>query len=188
MFLQCLPMCVVSPSAVLVHRSVFGDVGSFDESYPVCEDYELWLRVAARHRVALVREPLVTKFGGHADQLSRCFWGMDRWRVRALYSCLCRPALPWLWRRAAHQEMGRKLRILITGYAKRGKEAEASKLEQFEQSIAAWWQRKGAGPESTIDATVLPLPELLRAANLSSPRNRDRQGAARKFNGLGRHG
>ncbi len=43
-FQDCLPLCAISPSAVMIHRSVFDDVGLFDESLPACEDYDLWLR------------------------------------------------------------------------------------------------------------------------------------------------
>lgn len=45
-FQDCLYLCLVSPSAVVVHKSVFEKVGMFDECLPVCEDYDLWLRVA----------------------------------------------------------------------------------------------------------------------------------------------
>ena len=83
-FQRCLPSCAISPSAALIHRSVFGSVGLFDETLPACEDYDFWLRVCARYPVQYVDEPLTIKYGGHADQLSRRYWGMDRFRVIAL--------------------------------------------------------------------------------------------------------
>ena len=43
---QCLPLCIVSPSSIMIHRRVFDHVGLFDESMPACEDYDLWLRIA----------------------------------------------------------------------------------------------------------------------------------------------
>ena len=67
-FKHCLPLCVISPSSVMIHRRVFDRVGLFDETLPVCEDYDLWLRVCARMPVLFIHEPLVTKYGGHADQ------------------------------------------------------------------------------------------------------------------------
>ena len=59
-----------APRAVMIRRELFDAVGLFDESYPACEDYEMWLRVTARYPVGLLREPLLVKYGGHPDQLS----------------------------------------------------------------------------------------------------------------------
>ena len=57
---------------------LFQELGYFDESLPACEDYDLWLRICAKYPVLFVEEPLLRKFGGHDDQLSKKFWGMDR--------------------------------------------------------------------------------------------------------------
>jgi len=87
-FERCLPLCAMSPSSIVLHRSIFEQVGEFDESLPACEDYDLWLRIAANYKVAYVEEPCIIKYGGHDDQLSRAFWGMDRFRVIALAKLL----------------------------------------------------------------------------------------------------
>jgi len=50
----------------------------------VCEDYDLWLRILAENTIGYLPKKLITKYGGHADQLSSKHWGMDRFRVRAL--------------------------------------------------------------------------------------------------------
>jgi len=83
-FEKCLPLCIISPSSVLMERSLFDELGGFDETLPVCEDYDLWLRMTLRYRVGFVRDPLVIKRGGHPDQLSKAYWGMDRFRICAL--------------------------------------------------------------------------------------------------------
>ena len=70
-FRKCLPWCVISPSASLLHRSLFDEPGTFDEDLPAGEDYDLWLRICATEPVAFVPEPQICKYGGHADQLSR---------------------------------------------------------------------------------------------------------------------
>ena len=44
-FRYCLPLCIVSPSSVLLRAELLNEVGGFDESMPVCEDYDLWLRI-----------------------------------------------------------------------------------------------------------------------------------------------
>lgn len=90
---HCLPLCAMSPSSIVLHRAVLQQVSSddlsvFDEALPACEDYDLWLRICSRFEVAYIEQPCVRKYGGHADQLSRQHWGMDRFRVIALEKLL----------------------------------------------------------------------------------------------------
>ncbi len=120
----CLPRCTISPSSVLMRRELFEHVGVFDETLPICEDYDLWLRVAARFEVGFIDEPLIIKRGGHADQLSRSEWGIDRYRVSALQKILQSAALKEEWREQTRALLGEKLRILALGYGKRGKSEE----------------------------------------------------------------
>jgi glycosyltransferase involved in cell wall biosynthesis len=61
MFAELVKECIIFTSTVLVRRRVLEDVGLFNESLPICEDMNLWLRVAARYDVAAVREVLVTR-------------------------------------------------------------------------------------------------------------------------------
>lgn len=124
LFLASLERCVISPSAVMLRRRLFEEAGGFDESLPAAEDYDLWLRLTWRHPVGLVREPLVIKRGGHADQLSRQ-WGLDRYRIRALLKILAEGALPPDFRIAACQQLRRRCEIYARGCEKRGKTAEA---------------------------------------------------------------
>ncbi|MEE4112496.1 MAG: glycosyltransferase, partial [Desulfobacteraceae bacterium] len=70
-FERSLALCLVSPSAVMVRKSLLDQVGLFDESLPACEDYDLWLRIAWKHPIHLIDRPLIIKRGGHDDQLSR---------------------------------------------------------------------------------------------------------------------
>ena len=53
-FKRCLPLCIVTPSAAVLERKVFQDIGLFDESLPACEDYDMWLRVALDYRIGLL--------------------------------------------------------------------------------------------------------------------------------------
>ncbi|EQB34620.1 hypothetical protein M947_10510 [Sulfurimonas hongkongensis] len=87
-FASSLSHCIIAPSAALMHKSIFESIGFFDESLEVCEDYDLWLRVAIKHKIGLVDKKLITKYGGANDQLSMKFWGMDRFRVVALEKLL----------------------------------------------------------------------------------------------------
>ena len=54
-FLPSLDLCLVSPSAVMMTRELLVALGGFDESLPVCEDYDLWLRVAVERAVPLLQ-------------------------------------------------------------------------------------------------------------------------------------
>ncbi len=122
---QCLPLCCVSPSSIMIHKSVFERVGMFDESYPACEDYELWLRVFSRYEALLVHEPLLKKYGGHSDQLSRAHWGMDRFRVRAIDGVLQNGNLNKADRQQSIKVLKEKCEILSKGAEKRRKFDEA---------------------------------------------------------------
>ena len=124
-FKKCLPLCVISPSSVLIHRSLFEQVGLFDESLPACEDYDLWLRVTAIRPVLYLEELLIIKYGGHADQLSRRHWGMDRFRIRALENVIDSETLSAEDRRAAARMLVEKIDIYLAGARKRGKENDA---------------------------------------------------------------
>lgn len=79
-----LSHCIIAPSSVCVHRSVFQRVGLFDETLEVCEDYDLWIRIASEYKIGLIKEKLIQKHAGHPEQLSFKHWGMDRFRVQAL--------------------------------------------------------------------------------------------------------
>lgn len=114
----CLPLCVISPSAVVMHRQLFEKVGLFNESLPACEDYDLWLRLCHRFPVYFIDQPLIKKYGGHSDQLSRKYWGMDRFRIRALHDLMNQPTLDKKQRQSTINMLLKKLRILLKGARK----------------------------------------------------------------------
>ena len=107
-FQHCLPLCTISPSAVMIHRLLLNEVGLFDETLPTCEDYDLWLRICSRYPVLYIEEALITKYGGHDDQLSRKYWGMDRFRVLALKKIISSAKLNDVDRDAAIKIMRKK--------------------------------------------------------------------------------
>jgi glycosyltransferase involved in cell wall biosynthesis len=135
-FFRSLERCLVSPSAVMMTRALFDRIGGFDEELPVCEDYDLWLRIAVDHPIALLPDALVIKRGGHGDQLSRSVWGMDRYRVQALQKLL-RNGLSGARREAALAVLRRKTAILAAGARKRGKLFEAAAYEAMNQEFYA---------------------------------------------------
>ena len=125
-FEPSLVLCLISPSAVMLKRALLDEVGVFDEGLPACEDYDLWLRISCRHPVFLIRQSLVIKEGGHPDQLSARFTGMDRFRIKALEKLLQESPLRESQKKTALTELSRKCQIYGTGCLKRGKKAEAA--------------------------------------------------------------
>lgn len=117
-FEHCLPLCVISPSAAVIHRDLFTNYGLFDETLPACEDYDLWLRIAAREPLAFVDEPLLIKTGGHPDQLSARYPHMDMYRLRSLAGLLRSDALNSEQYDLALQMFLHKFRIVKNGAIK----------------------------------------------------------------------
>ena len=92
-FSKSLIRCIICPSSVVMQKSVFIELGKFREDLPVCEDYDLWLRTIIGYKIGYLPLKLVTKYGGHQDQLSIQYWGMDRFRVQSLEALLKNSAL-----------------------------------------------------------------------------------------------
>ena len=130
-FTQCLPHCAISPSTLMVHRSVFKDIGLFDTRLPVCEDYDLWLRITANYPVLLIEEPQIKKYGGHEDQLSQKLWGMDRFRINALQKIIDTGQLSNENQQAAVNMLLKKAEVYLKGVTKRGKTDEATYYQQL---------------------------------------------------------
>ena len=123
-FAPSLKLCLVSPSAVMLKRSVFEEVGLFDEDLPACEDYDLWLRIACRYPTYLIKEQLVVREGGHPDQLSTRYKGMDRFRIKALVRLAKSGVLDQGQLEETLEELSLKCRIYGNGCLKRGKKEE----------------------------------------------------------------
>jgi len=124
-FEPSLVLCLVSPSAVMMRRELFDRVGLFDESLPACEDYDLWLRTSCRFPVFLIDRPLVVRFGGHPDQLSRKP-GLDRFRIASIVKCLENEPLTPAQHDAAINILTDKCRVYGEGCLKRDRREEAS--------------------------------------------------------------
>ena len=129
-FQKCLPLCCISPSSVIIHKSIFKEIGLFDYSLPVCEDYDLWLRITARNPVLYIEEPFLIKYGGHEDQLSKKYWGMDRFRIKSLEKIISSRVLSDLDENAAKKMLMEKVYIFIQGAQKRGNIKEVKKFKE----------------------------------------------------------
>ena len=128
---KMLSLCLISPSSVLIHRSVFENAGLFDQSLPACEDYDLWLRIGARYSIDLILEPLIIKRNGHDGQQSMKFWGMDRFRIQALKKIIDSNILTIEDKNATVTMLKQKCSILANGCEKRGKLDQAAYYRNF---------------------------------------------------------
>jgi glycosyltransferase involved in cell wall biosynthesis len=125
-FDRVLPLCLLSLSSALFRKELFETVGYFDETLPACEDYDFGIRAAYRYPIHLINQPLIIKRGGHADQLSKKYWGMDRFRVYALEKALGLELTPEQ-RSEVKRELVKKCQILVKGYQKRNRDKELQK-------------------------------------------------------------
>ena len=143
-FKECLPLCIVSPSAVMIRRSALDALGGFDESFSACEDYDLWLRAALRYEIHTLSQMLTVKRGGHEDQLSRQ-WGLDRWRVAALEKILSDPALPAEYVPLVLAEIARRCGVVAAGAGKRGNVKMCGEYDDKAACAKARLREQGTG-------------------------------------------
>ncbi|MBW1910406.1 MAG: glycosyltransferase [Deltaproteobacteria bacterium] len=134
-FEPSLKLCLVSPSAVILKRVLLEEVGLFDEDLPACEDYALWLRISCRYPVYLIKRPLVVKEGGHSDQLSARYKGMDKFRIKALVKLIKSGVLNERQLQATFEELSLKCRIYSNGCVKRGKLDEGTYYLQLPEIL-----------------------------------------------------
>ena len=129
-FEKSLGLCAISPSAVLLRKDLLDTYGPFDERFPACEDYELWLRITRQKPVGLNPEPDLIRYGGHSDQLSARYPAMDRFRVAALLKALENEDNPELIK-SITAALKQRLLILYTGAQKRQKLHDASIYQEI---------------------------------------------------------
>jgi len=134
-FDKCLDICRISPSSVLFNKNILNHVGWFDDKLPVCEDYDLWLRITADYEILFIDKPLIVKYGGHNDQLSQSVEAIERFRIKALQSLLENSDLSKNNRIHAITMIIKKLNIYLNGLVKRKKHDEAKKISE---KIKVW--------------------------------------------------
>ena len=114
-FKQNLPNTLIGASTVMCHKSIFDNVGLFDEELKACEDYDLWLRILDKYELGLINEKLIQKIAGHRGQLSFETPLMDSYRIKALLK-----HLQSNYKNEVKQEVIKRCDILINGAIKHG--------------------------------------------------------------------
>ena len=134
-FEKCLDMCRISPSSVLIKKDIFDEIGMFDETLKVCEDYDLWLRFASKYPVHFLDQPLIKKYGGHSDQLSKVDDGIESYRIRSLKKIMNSGILNKKQKTITKDVLVKKMYIYAKGLEKRNKIRE---LNDTKKNIQYW--------------------------------------------------
>ena len=134
-FERCLSLCCISPSSVIFKKNILDKVGLFDESLPVCEDYDMWLKICSSEEVLFAQDKLTYKYGGHKDQLSKSYWGMDRFRIKSIENIIKNFDLTYNQKKQAKKELIKKLKIIINGAFKRN---NLSIVNEFSTKLEYW--------------------------------------------------
>ncbi|MFO8053073.1 MAG: glycosyltransferase [Candidatus Omnitrophota bacterium] len=130
-FENATKLCSVSISTAAIKKEVFGKIGNFDKNLLACEDYDFWLRATLRYPVYLIPKVLTIKEGGHKDQQSKKYPGMDKFRIYALDKLLQTKNLKKNQYQAAYQQLKTKCLICIKGSEKRNKTEEIKKYQKI---------------------------------------------------------
>ncbi len=135
-FENCVNRCFIGVSSVMIMREIFNTIGFFNEDYPVCEDYELWLRISNKYPIGFLSEEHIVKNGGHDDQLSTKYKAMDYWRVKASASMLNK-GLSENQTQAIKTFINKKAPILINGFNKYNHPKKAQEILRIKSLIEA---------------------------------------------------
>ncbi|MEA3497983.1 MAG: glycosyltransferase family A protein [Campylobacterota bacterium] len=112
-FKENLANTLVGASTVMVHKNILNDIGYFDETLKVCEDYDLWLRILYKYELGMIDKQLIKKIAGHKEQLSFTTPLMDRYRIQVLQK-----HINSTYKKDVIEVMKKKCDILIKGAIK----------------------------------------------------------------------
>ena len=130
-FRRSLQTCLISPSTVMMRRDLLEQHGLFNEEFIICEDYDLWLKVLTNEEVGFIPDYLVTKHGGHTDQLSTRYPAMDYWRIKSLITLSNSLNLNPIKKEQIILEIEKKAPILLAGYEKHQNFEELKNLTEL---------------------------------------------------------
>lgn len=128
---ESLQLCLISPSCVMFTRKLWHELGPFNEHLKACEDYSLWLRVGIHYPVGLLPQRLTIKTGGHYDQLSRTFIGIDLYRIYAMLDVLKNMSMSVEQKDMVILALQERVRIYARGCIINGREDEALRVQEM---------------------------------------------------------
>ena len=135
LYIRSLELCLISPSTILLKKGLFLKEGQFREDFPVCEDYDLWLKISSSEKIGFITIPIINKYGGHKDQLSKKFFAMDYWRIKSMVWILKNKKLSTERYHLTRDIIIKKGIILIKGYLKYNNLKKMKEIESFLNTI-----------------------------------------------------
>jgi glycosyltransferase involved in cell wall biosynthesis len=130
-FDKCIQQCFIAPSSTMLSKNLFIEMGQFDLDFLVCEDYDLWLKIASQFEIGFIEKPIIIKYGGDEDQLSTQFKAMDYWRIKALVNILKTRSLPQDDHQKVIKFIIEKGQHLLLGFQKHGHISKADEMAQL---------------------------------------------------------
>ena len=125
----------ITNTSVMIRRELFEKLGGFYTGLNGTEDWDLWIRVAERHPIALVPQPLV-KYRFHGGSISRNYARMCRERTAVIARALeldRGKALDWKTRRQIWSETFR-----TNGWDAGRSGARWNALAEYTRAAIAW--------------------------------------------------
>jgi glycosyltransferase involved in cell wall biosynthesis len=134
-FNHLLGVTGVGASTLMTRRDFFLQTGLFDEDMIVCEDNDLWLRMALLSDIGYIDLELVNKYAGHEGQLSFSVPNQDTYRVRSLVKLLRGNMLSEKRRACVLEILKKKLGYIISALSKKNLSDESEKYKQIEREF-----------------------------------------------------
>ncbi len=122
-FLEHIRYCNIAPSSVIAQKRLLESIGLFDPTLPVCEDYDMWLRILARYPFGYLDKKLIRKHAHSFRQLGFSE-NIEYWRIRAL-----KKHLKGKYGKDVQAVLEEKIRIVLQGRKKRLKKIDEELLE-----------------------------------------------------------
>jgi|GEM_PF-307184 len=168
---------------VVMRRALFESAGGFHPDLPVCEDYDLWLRLSLTERFALIEEPLALR-RLHGNRLSKQQMSRNlRVKADVLQRFFELPAArEALDQPRARERLARVLFVAARECAHAGEFEDAQRLLRASRTCGGSWLRaigltlstRIRKRFSTNAGTAAPAPkatqELSPATSLDRPR------------------
>ncbi|MCH2534761.1 MAG: glycosyltransferase family 2 protein [Bdellovibrionales bacterium] len=135
LFEKATQHCVIGPSTVMLRADIFNALGGFDESFKLCEDYELWLRWTAEHPIHLCEEPMIIKYDGADNQLSKQ-GQLDYWRIKALIKFIKTKETASKYKLLAKTELKKKYKVYALGCVKHNNATRLKEIDNLMSRMA----------------------------------------------------
>jgi glycosyltransferase involved in cell wall biosynthesis len=123
-------------SSVIVRRSCLEIVGKFDNNLRSSEDWELWVRIASRYKIALIKEPLVF-YRLHPNNTTKNWQILeqDLYSIEQVFQSVPQELSYLKNRTYAHANIYLAWKALQTGYCNQGAYFRNQAIKHYSQII-----------------------------------------------------